>query len=85
MKKESILTCLIAFVLGFFVAHMMRGNQLMVGATKVHHVHNDAASSEQHIEQLLDQQVNMMDSSGNYNGGNDPKYAYYRDRTFTID
>ena len=32
MSEDSILMCLIAFVLGYFVASMMRGNGLMVGS-----------------------------------------------------
>ena len=31
MKQDKILKCLIAFILGFLVARMMRGNGLMVG------------------------------------------------------
>ena len=31
MKEDSMLMCLIAFVLGYLVARMMRGNGLMVG------------------------------------------------------
>ena len=31
MSEDSMLMCLIAFVLGFLVARMMRGNGLMVG------------------------------------------------------
>ena len=31
MSEDSILKCLIAFVLGFLVARMMRGNGLMIG------------------------------------------------------
>ncbi len=33
MKEDSMLMCLIAFVLGYLVARMMRGNGLMVGGT----------------------------------------------------
>ena len=32
MKKDEMLMCLIAFVLGYLVARMMRGNGLSVGA-----------------------------------------------------
>jgi hypothetical protein len=31
MSEDSILKCLVAFVLGFLVARMMRGNGLSVG------------------------------------------------------
>ena len=31
MKEDSMLMCLIAFVLGYLVSRMMRGNGLMVG------------------------------------------------------
>jgi hypothetical protein len=35
MSEDSMLKCLIAFVLGYLVAHMMRGNGLMVGGQNV--------------------------------------------------
>ena len=33
MSEDSMLMCLIAFVLGYLVSRMMRGNGLSVGAT----------------------------------------------------
>ena len=35
MKKESMLMCLICFVLGYLVARMMRGNGLSISSKKV--------------------------------------------------
>ena len=35
MKEDEMLMCLIAFVLGYLVARMMRGNGLSVGAENV--------------------------------------------------
>ena len=32
MKEDEMLICLIAFVLGYLVSRMMRGNGMMVGA-----------------------------------------------------
>ena len=34
MSENLVLKCLIAFVLGYFVAHMMRGNGLSVGGRR---------------------------------------------------
>ena len=35
MKEDSMLMCLIAFVLGYLVARMMRGNGLSVGGEEI--------------------------------------------------
>lgn len=35
MKEDSMLMCLIAFVLGYLVARMMRGNGLNVGGEEI--------------------------------------------------
>jgi hypothetical protein len=38
MSEDDMLKCLIAFVLGFLVAHMIRGNGLMVGCPLTHNI-----------------------------------------------
>ena len=45
MSEDSMLMCLIAFVLGFLVSRMMRGNGLSIGGLDIHTILKGCAIS----------------------------------------
>tara|TARA_Y100000389_G_C17233264_1_gene399239 strand:- start:20 stop:547 length:528 start_codon:yes stop_codon:yes gene_type:complete len=68
MSQDKILKCLIAFVLGYFVARMMRGNGMSVGGDKVIDLTNNdnikhiiRDTSLKNLEKLLPNKTNDIE------------------------
>jgi hypothetical protein len=72
METDSILMCLIAFVLGYLVARMIRGNGLMVGGQGTGNCNFDVVSCMSSNSESITNRVNMCEEAynrcNNYDG-----------------
>ena len=60
MKEEMMLMCLIAFVIGYLVARMVRGNGLMVGGQNRDDIINELNSRHDNEHSIIDDLVDSQ-------------------------
>jgi hypothetical protein len=66
MSEDDMLKCLIAFVLGFLVAHMIRGNGLSVGGVTITDPHCGEEPGKYNINNCLGGYDNNCNGDNRY-------------------